>query len=255
MGLTCWSGCGARDGSAPITCSLSRLRCILLPNPAPAPFRLWQRTMNLLSLLAWNVSFATSECTSCDDRAQEKLFDMVTGTRASPKHQLVRFLSGGQLLSLRTSKTSNLAHWRKSFYVLSMSTYSTIMGVKACSYTMMAQVEETLVGYLSCIFICNTVKKKTTLPTQPFRTTSTLLGKAFQAAGQAGAAHHGDVTNIPGWPKGHECGWFDWWRIILWASSSHRFVSRHNWTDGHAFSPKDSCSPWREISVVESNGH
>ena len=53
---------------------------------------------------------------------------------------------------------------------------------------MMPQVEETLAGYLSPG--TSSSLKKPTLPTKPCRMTSSLVGKAFQAAGQAGAALH-----------------------------------------------------------------
>ncbi len=52
---------------------------------------------------------------------------------------------------------------------------------------MMPQIEETLAGYLSPG--SSSSLKKATLPTKPCRVTSS-LGKAFQAAGQAGAALH-----------------------------------------------------------------
>ncbi len=53
---------------------------------------------------------------------------------------------------------------------------------------MMPQTEETLAGYLSPGG--SSSLKKATLPTKPCRVTSSLVGKAFQAAGQAGAALH-----------------------------------------------------------------
>ncbi|KAI2646935.1 Transposon Ty3-G Gag-Pol polyprotein [Labeo rohita] len=52
----------------------------------------------------------------------------------------------------------------------------------------MPQVEETLAGYLSPG--SSSLLKKPALPTKPCRLTSLLVGKAFQAAGQAGAALH-----------------------------------------------------------------
>ncbi len=68
------------------------------------------------------------------------------------------------------------------------SIYSTIVDAKARVYTMMPQVEETLVGYLSPG--SSSSLKKPVLPTKPCRLTSSLVGKAFQAAGKAGAALH-----------------------------------------------------------------
>jgi hypothetical protein len=59
---------------------------------------------------------------------------------------------------------------------------------KARGYMMMPQVEETLAGYLSPG--TSSSLKKPMLPTKPCRMTSSLVGKAFQAAGQAGAALH-----------------------------------------------------------------
>ncbi len=86
-----------------------------------------------------------------------------------------------------------MEHKKKNTYtscvfVLSMSIYSTIVDAKARGYMMMPQTEETLAGYLSPGG--SSSLKKATLPTKPCRVTSSLVGKAFQAAGQAGAALH-----------------------------------------------------------------
>ncbi len=69
-----------------------------------------------------------------------------------------------------------------------MSIYSTIVDAKARGYMMMPQIEETLAGYLSPGG--SSSLNKATLPTKPCRVTSSQVGKAFQAAGQAGAALH-----------------------------------------------------------------
>ncbi len=69
----------------------------------------------------------------------------------------------------------------------STSIYSTIVD-GTMGYMMMPQIEETLAGYLSPG--SSSSLKKATLPTKPCRVTSSLVGKAFQAAGQAGAALH-----------------------------------------------------------------
>ncbi|KAI2645370.1 putative hydrolase M10 [Labeo rohita] len=61
-------------------------------------------------------------------------------------------------------------------------------GCTAQGYMMMPQVEETLAGYLSPG--SSSSLKKPMLPTNPCRLTSSLVGKAYQAAGQAGAALH-----------------------------------------------------------------
>ncbi len=63
-----------------------------------------------------------------------------------------------------------------------------LSGCRARAYRMMPQVEETLAGYLSPG--TSSSLKKPMLPTKPCRMTSSLVGKAFQAAGQAGAALH-----------------------------------------------------------------
>ncbi len=73
-------------------------------------------------------------------------------------------------------------------FVPSTSIYSTIVDAKARGYMVMPQIEETLAGYLSPG--SSSSLKKATLPTKPCRVTSSLVGKAFQAAGQAGAALH-----------------------------------------------------------------
>ncbi len=77
-------------------------------------------------------------------------------------------------------------------FVPSTSIYSTIVDAKARGYMVMPQIEETISlleeGYLSPG--SSSSLKKATLPTKPCRVTSSLVGKAFQAAGQAGAALH-----------------------------------------------------------------
>ncbi|XDV37838.1 hypothetical protein PO909_007377 [Leuciscus waleckii] len=76
--------------------------------------------------------------------------------------------------------------WSKPYssrvFVPTASVYSTIVGAKAQGYTV------TLVCYLSPGSA--SLLKKPALPSRPCRITSTLVGKAFQAAGQAGAALH-----------------------------------------------------------------
>lgn len=69
--------------------------------------------------------------------------------------------------------------------------YLTIVGAEAQGYTMMPQVEDTLAGYLSP-GSSSSLKK---LQTKPYRLTSTLVGKVFQAVGQA---HHGGLAGVPG---------------------------------------------------------
>ncbi|KAL0173127.1 hypothetical protein M9458_033438 [Cirrhinus mrigala] len=59
------------------------------------------------------------------------------------------------------------------------------MDVKAWGYMMMPQVEEALLGYLSP-GSASSLKN----PTKPCKVTSMLVGKAHQAADQAGAALH-----------------------------------------------------------------
>lgn len=80
--------------------------------------------------------------------------------------------------------------WNKQYSsrVFVPSIYSTIFDAKARGYMMMPQIEETLAGYLSPG--SSSSLKKATLPTKPCRGTSSLVGKAFQAAGQADAALH-----------------------------------------------------------------
>ncbi|XP_073721072.1 uncharacterized protein [Misgurnus anguillicaudatus] len=82
--------------------------------------------------------------------------------------------------------------WKRPYtsrvFVPSTSVYSTIVGAKTRGYTEMPQVEETLASYLSPGSASSL--KKPILPTKPCRITSSLVGKAYQAAGQAGAALH-----------------------------------------------------------------
>ncbi len=82
--------------------------------------------------------------------------------------------------------------WSKPYssraFVPSTSNYLTIVDSKAQGSMMMTQVEGTLVDYLFPGGASS--PKKSPLPTKPGRATSTLVDKAFQAAGQAGAALH-----------------------------------------------------------------
>ncbi|XDV19288.1 hypothetical protein PO909_024787 [Leuciscus waleckii] len=82
--------------------------------------------------------------------------------------------------------------WRKPYtsrvFVPSTSTFSTIVGAKARGYAEMPQVEETLASYLSPGSASSL--KKPPLPSKPCRITSSLVGKAYQAAGQAGVVLH-----------------------------------------------------------------
>ncbi len=82
--------------------------------------------------------------------------------------------------------------YSSSVFVPSTSIYSTIVDAKARGYMVMPQIEETIsLLEEGCLSLGSSSSlKKATLPTKPCRVTSSLLGKAFQAAGQAGAALH-----------------------------------------------------------------
>ncbi|ROI84191.1 hypothetical protein DPX16_19963 [Anabarilius grahami] len=159
------------------------------------------------------LEFAASERSSRDDKAVEELLEVVTRAVArlqldwpqekeTPKPSKLedRFLSGGrgegpqrQSLPFFEDLHDELSKsWKKPYtsrvFVPSTSIYSTIVGAEARGYTMMPQVEEMLASYVSPVSASSL--KKPTLPTKPCRTTSALVGKAFQAAGQAGAALH-----------------------------------------------------------------
>ncbi len=125
--------------------------------------------------------------------------------------------------------------WNRPFsshvFVPSTSSYSTIVDAKARGYMMMPQIEETLAGYLSPG--SSSSLKKATLPTKPCRVTSSLVGKAFQAAGQAGAAW-GIFRTLPG----------------------HRFVSPCDQADGPCHRPFYGCHGFHgETSVAQPHGH
>ncbi|ROL50305.1 hypothetical protein DPX16_15134 [Anabarilius grahami] len=68
------------------------------------------------------------------------------------------------------------------------SVYSNIVGLRQHGYAAMPRVEETLAGYLSPASASSL--KAPTLPTKPLKTTSSLVGKAYAAAGQAAACLH-----------------------------------------------------------------
>ncbi len=156
---------------------------------------------------------ATSERSSRDDRAYEELLEVVTRAVArlkldwlqeheTPKRSKLddRFLSGGRgegtqrrsLPFFGDLHDELVRSWNKPYssrvFVPSTSIYSTIVDAEARGYRMMPQVEETLAGYLSPG--TSSSLKKPMLPTKPCRMSSSLVGKAYQAAGQAGAALH-----------------------------------------------------------------
>lgn len=66
--------------------------------------------------------------------------------------------------------------------------YSNISGARDNGYGRMPEVEQTLASYLSPVSASSL--KAPTLPTKPCRVTSSLVGKAYTAAGQAGACLH-----------------------------------------------------------------
>ncbi|KAI2667000.1 Gag-Pol polyprotein [Labeo rohita] len=154
-----------------------------------------------------------SEHSSLGKKSVEELLEVVTRAVArlqldwpreqeTPKHSKLedRFLSGGrgekqqhQFLPFFEDLHDELSKsWSKPYtsriFVPSTSTFSTIVGAKSRGYTEMPRVEETLASYLSPESASSI--KKPTLPTKPCRVTSSLVGKAYQAAGQAGAALH-----------------------------------------------------------------
>ena len=106
------------------------------------------------------------------------------GRRERPQHQSLPFFED---LHDELSKS-----WSKPYtsriFVPSTLTFSTIVDAKSRGYSEMPRVEESLASYLSPESASSV--KKPTLPTKPCRITSSLVGKAYQAAGQAGAALH-----------------------------------------------------------------
>ncbi|KAI2642464.1 Lamina-associated polypeptide 2, isoform alpha [Labeo rohita] len=164
----------------------------------PSPFRSPQIVMTPPSLKRASAAFlqcedargfscfletesATSERSSRDDRAFEELLEVVSHKVArlkldwpqeqeNPRHSKLddRFLSDGQ------GRDPSVCLF--PFSQISMTSY------------LVHGVEETLAGYLSPG--SSSSLKKPAVPTKPCRLTSTLVGKTFQAAGQAGAALH-----------------------------------------------------------------
>lgn len=69
-----------------------------------------------------------------------------------------------------------------------MSVYSDVAGLKAHGYVQMPRVEDTLASYISPE-TASTIKAPC-LPTKALKVTSSLVGKAYSAAGQAAACLH-----------------------------------------------------------------
>lgn len=84
----------------------------------------------------------------------------------------------GDLLDEVTPSWSN--PYSACIFVPSTSIYLMIVDAKKRGYLIMLQIEEMLAEMLAGASL-----KKPTLPTKPCRLTSSLVGKAFQSAGQA----------------------------------------------------------------------
>lgn len=82
--------------------------------------------------------------------------------------------------------------WDKPYSALlfspNVSHYSNIVGLNERGYGKIPQVEDTLAGYLSPGGVSSL--KANVLPNKPLRTSWALVGKAYTAAGQAGACLH-----------------------------------------------------------------
>jgi hypothetical protein len=203
----------ARETDSPLSLALSPEHEALASTSEARFGASSERAEETSSHASAEVESAASERSSRDDRAYEELLEVVTRAverlnldwpqeHETPKRSKLddRFLSGGQGEGLQRRSLPFFGDlhdeisrsWSKPYssrvFVPSTSIYSTIVDAKARGYMMMPQVEETLAGYLSPG--TSSSLKKPMLPTKPCRMTSSLVGKAFQAAGQAGAALH-----------------------------------------------------------------
>ncbi|KAI2655571.1 Transposon Ty3-I Gag-Pol polyprotein [Labeo rohita] len=205
----------ARETGTPLSLAISPDQEVLASVSEARPGASSERAEDTSSLASAEIDLesATSERSSRDDKAYEELLGVVT--RAVDRLKLDwpqeqetlkrsklddRFLSGGRgegpqrrSLPFFGDLHDELARsWSKPYssrvFVPSTSIYSTIVDSQARGYMMMPQVEETLAGYLSPG--SSSSLKKPMLPTKPCRLTSSLVGKAYQAAGQAGASLH-----------------------------------------------------------------
>ncbi|KAI2653826.1 Gag-Pol polyprotein [Labeo rohita] len=180
-----------RHGKRP---SLFRSPQIVMTPPslkrASAAFLQCEPRTRVLLFFATETKSATSGRSSRDNRAFEELLEVVSHSVArlkldwpqeqeNPRHSKLddRFLLGGQ--GERPQRRS-LPFFPDLHDELSSSWSK--------PYPSCIFVEETLTGYLSPG--SSSSLKKPALPTKPCRLTSSLVGKAFQAAGQAGAALH-----------------------------------------------------------------
>ncbi len=73
-------------------------------------------------------------------------------------------------------------------FVPSSDYYGNVAGTSERGYRAMPQVEQTLASYLSPDAASSL--KAPTLPSKPLRTSSALVGKGYEAAGQAGSCLH-----------------------------------------------------------------
>jgi hypothetical protein len=119
-----------------------------------------------------------------EERVRSKLDERFLQHRAHPPRRSLPFFPD---LHNELCKS-----WNKPFSArLSnppMLNYSDIMGVRENGYGMMPRVEEALASYLSPDLASSL--KTPALPSKPCRTTSALVGRAYMAAGRAGASLH-----------------------------------------------------------------
>ncbi|KAI2656086.1 Transposon Ty3-G Gag-Pol polyprotein [Labeo rohita] len=175
----------ARETGTPLSLAISPDQEVLASVSEARPGASSERAEDTSSLASAEIDLesATSEHSSRDDKAYEELLGVVAGGRD---------LSDGLSPFFGDLHDELARSWSKPYssrvFVPSTSIYSTIVDSQARGYMMMPQVEETLAGYLSPG--SSSSLKKPMLPTKPCRLTSSLVGKAYQAAGQAGASLH-----------------------------------------------------------------
>lgn len=119
-----------------------------------------------------------------DTRPKSKLDECFLRSRSQPSRRGLTFFPD---LHAEVSRS-----WEKPYssriYSPTVANYSNIVGLNDKGYGAMPVVEQTLASYLSPSSASSLKVPK--LPSRPVRLTSSLVGKAYMAAGQAGTCLH-----------------------------------------------------------------
>ena len=153
------------------------------PEDSPPQSHAFEELLDVITRAVDRLSIEWSEDRQ-DVRSKSKLDERFLPSRAQPQRRSLPFFP-----DLHTEVSRS---WGKPMssrvYSAQTSHYSSISNYKQHGYGEMSKVEETLASYLSPATASSL--KASVLPTKPVRMTSSLVNKAYSAAGQAAACLH-----------------------------------------------------------------